>query len=179
MSYTIHTRTFGREVEFEYPSSLLGYWTVFLRLIVGYWFLSAGLEKYAWFPGGEAFNAAGWMAGATQGTVVHGFLAWAAANPTMLAFTNVAIPLGETLIGLGVLLGAFLRLAAFFGVVLTTFFYLGNADFANGFVNGDLFGILLFATLMVWAAGRIYGVDRYLEATAFVQRNRWLRWLLG
>lgn len=179
MAHQIHTHAFGRDFEFEYASSLVGYWTVFLRIVVGYWFLMAGLTKYAWFPGGEAFSAAGWMTGATQGTLVHGFLSWVAGVPVLLTFTNVMIPLGETLIGLGVLLGAFVRLASIFGAFLMAFFYLGNANFAHGYVNSEFMGLVLFLTLIVWGAGRIYGVDGFLEATATVRRHPWLRYLLG
>jgi thiosulfate dehydrogenase [quinone] large subunit len=60
-----------------------------------------------------------------------------------------------------------------------TFFYLGNADWAHGYVNGDLMGLVLFVTVGVFAAGRIAGVDAYLEQTEFVRNNRVLRYLLG
>jgi thiosulfate dehydrogenase [quinone] large subunit len=52
------------------------------------------------------------------------------------------IPVGETLIGLGLIVGGLVRLASFFGGVLMVFFYLGNASWSHGFVNGDLMGLL-------------------------------------
>ncbi|UHQ95971.1 hypothetical protein HYG82_21065 [Natrinema halophilum] len=89
------------------------------------------------------------------------------------------IPLGEFLIGLGLILGVLVRLAAFFGGVLMTLFYLGNADWAHGYVNGDLLGLLLFVIIGAFAAGRILGVDAVLEQTEFVQQRPRLRYLFG
>jgi thiosulfate dehydrogenase [quinone] large subunit len=59
------------------------------------------------------------------------------------------------------------------------FFYLGNASWAHGLVNGDLMGLLLFVTLGVLGAGRVLGLDAYLEDVEFVQQNRALKYLLG
>ena len=72
-----------------------------------------------------------------------------------------------------------MRLAAFFGGVLMVVFYLCNADWANGYVNGDLLGLLMFVIVGVFAAGRILGVDASLEETEFVKRRPRLRYLLG
>ncbi|MFB6154364.1 MAG: DoxX family protein [Haloferacaceae archaeon] len=167
---------FGNSVEFDYADTVAGYAIVAVRLITGYWMLHAGIGK---LTGPEAFSAAGWLTGATQGTLVAPITVWAGQTPWMLAFTNFMIPVGETLIGLGILLGAMTRLAAFFGGFLMVFFYLGNADFAHGYVNGDLFSLLMFVIIGTFAAGRIFGVDTYLEKTEFVKNNRWLKYLLG
>lgn len=59
------------------------------------------------------------------------------------------------------------------------FFYFGNADWAHGYVNGVLFGLLLIASMIVWGAGRVYGLDGRLEATDYARTNPWLRYLLG
>jgi thiosulfate dehydrogenase [quinone] large subunit len=178
-THGVRTRLFDREVTVGSSGPWMAYWTLILRLVVGWWFLYAGLTKYAWFPGGEAFSAGGWMTGATQGTLVHPITAWAAGTPWMLTVANVMVPLGETLIGLGLLVGCLVRLASAFGVLLMFFFYFGNADFAHGYVNGDLFGLLLFVTMIVWGAGRVFGLDAYLERTALVENNPRLRYLLG
>ncbi|MFC4542597.1 TQO small subunit DoxD [Halosolutus amylolyticus] len=166
----------GRQQEFEYADSVAGYVMVGIRLIVGYWFLHAGWTKFA-FVAGEPFDAAGYLMHAE--TPIAGLFEIVATTPWLLEFTNVMIPLGEFLIGLGLILGALVRLAAFFGGVLMTLFYLGNADWAHGYVNGDLLGLMLFVIIGVFAAGRILGVDAYLEQLEFVQRRPWLRYLLG
>ncbi|WP_173862774.1 DoxX family protein [Salinigranum rubrum] len=169
---------FGKPIEFTYSESITGYVTVMLRLITGYWFLNAGVSKYT-FVSGEAFNAAGWLANGTAGSPIHGFFLFAAETPWLLGFTNLAIPVGQTLIGLALILGAFTRFAAFWGAFLMVFFYLGNADWAHGYVNGDLFGLLMFVVVGTLAAGRILGLDRMLEATEFVRQRPVLKYLLG
>jgi len=70
------------------------------------------------------------------------------------------------------------RLAAFFGGVLMTFFYLGNAAWSNGLVNGDLFGLLMFVTIGVLGAGRVLGLDALLEKTD-IGDTRAAKFLLG
>ncbi|WP_225336348.1 DoxX family protein [Halomicrobium urmianum] len=166
----------GEERDFEYADGVAGYVLVLTRLIVGYWFLHAGWTKFA-FVAGEPFDAAGFLANA--GGPLAGFFAAVAGTPWLLEFTNVMIPLGEFLIGLGLILGAMTRLAAFFGGFLMVMFYLGNADWAHGYVNGDLLGLLAFVIVGAFAAGRILGVDAVLERTAFVRRHPRLRYLLG
>ena len=170
------TDWFGNAVEFDYAEGVAGYVTVLVRLVTGWWFFHAGYTKLL---APEPFDAAGWLVQGTQGAPIHGFLAWVGQTPLLLEFTNVMVPVGETLIGLGLLVGALTRLAAFFGGVLMTFFYLGNADWAHGYVNGDLFGLLMFAIVGVFAAGRIFGVDAVLEQTEFVKNRPTLRYLLG
>ena len=149
---------------------------VAVRLVVGYWFLHAGWTKFA-FVAGEPFDATGYLANAESP------IAWlfevVAGTSWLLEFTNFMIPLGEFLIGLGILLGALTRLAAFFGGFLMVLFYLGNADWAHGFVNGDLMGLLLFGVVGVLATGRVLGVDAALEDTTVVHQRPWLRYLLG
>ena len=167
----------GNAVGFDLNGTLAGYWAAALRIITGYWFLNAGVTKFA-FVAGEPFDASGWMLNATGGSPIHGFFAWAAGTPWLLEFTNVMIPLGETLIGLGLLVGGLVRLAAFFGGILMTFFYLGNAAWSHGFVNGDLMGLLLFVTVGVLGAGRVLGLDALIEQTD-VGDTRAAKLLLG
>jgi len=166
----------GTRHDFEYADTVAGYVTLLVRLVVGYWFLMAGWNKFA-FVAGEPFTAAGYLANAQ--TPIAPLFQFVAGTPWLLELTNLMIPAGEFLIGLGIILGALTRLAAFFGGVLMTMFYLGNADWGHGFVNGDLMGLLLFVIVGAFAAGRIMGVDAILEGTAFVDRHPKLRYLLG
>lgn len=151
--------------------------TVFLRLLTSYWFLHAGVTKYA-FVSGEAFDAAGWLANGTGGSLIHGFFVLVAETPWLLTFTNLASPPGETLIGIALIVGVFTRLAAFWGVP-NGFFYLGIAEWVHGSVNCDLFGLLMFVIVGTLAAGRIFGLDTMLERTAFVRRHPAMNYLLG
>ncbi|KAB1192193.1 DoxX family membrane protein [Haloferax sp. MBLA0076] len=176
MAETGQIQMLGNRMDFDYSQGVTGYVLVLVRVLTGYWFLHAGWGK---LMAAEPFNAAGWMANATAGSPVHGFLVWAANTPWMLEFTNLMIPAGEFLIGLGILVGALTRLAAFFGGFLMVFFYLGNADWGHGYVNGDLFGLLMFVIVGTLAAGRIYGLDAIIEKMEFVQQRPVLKYLLG
>jgi thiosulfate dehydrogenase [quinone] large subunit len=163
-------------LQLDYAEGVAGYVMVMVRLLTGWWFLHAGIGK---LMAPEPFNAAGWLVQGTQGAPIHGFLAWAGQTPWMLELTNFMVPVGETLIGLGLIVGAMTRLAAFFGGVLMVFFYLGNAAWANGYVNGDLLGLLMFVVVGTFAAGRILGLDAIIERTEFVKQRPKLRYLLG
>ncbi|MGA9399788.1 DoxX family membrane protein [Haladaptatus sp.] len=183
MVENVNTSLLGREVSFDFSGPWSSYVIVLTRLLVGWWFTAAGLEKFAnlWYGPAESFDASGWLVHGTTAAPgwLHGFLVWAGNTGWLLAFANVMIPLGELLIGLGVLFGVLTRLASFFGAFLLFFFYLGGADFANGYVTGELLGILLFMQLIVFGAGRIWGLDAIIEGTDFVNDHTWMRYLLG
>lgn len=183
MTEDVHTTLLGRSVSFDFSGPWSSYMLVFTRLLVGWWMVHAGIEKLAnlWYGPAEAFDASGWLLHGTAGAPgwLHGFLVWSANTGWLLAITNVAIPVGELLIGLGVMLGVLTRLASFFGAFLLFFFYLGSADFANGYVNGNLLGIVLFMQLIVFGAGRVWGFAPLIERTALVENNPWMRYLLG
>lgn len=160
-------------VDLELSGPWTGYWMAFLRVLVGYWFFHAGLTKVLF-----GFDAAGYLGGASRGAITEP-LVQPFADGILLTFANYAVGWGELLIGLGLLVGALVRLASFFGAFLMFFFYFTNHGWANGMTNGDLWGLLLFVTLAVVGAGRVWGVDEYLERTDFARENPWVRYLLG
>jgi len=163
------------EFEFEFSRPLTAYWFALLRVVVGWWFFHAGVTKL--IEDGLAYGYAPAYLTGMDGTVL-GPLAVFMGNslgPLMQAF----VPLFETLIGLAIMAGVLTRLASFGGAAFMAFFWVGNAGFGHGVVNGDLFGLLMFVTLMVIAAGRYYGLDAILEATTFVEQRPRLRYLLG
>jgi thiosulfate dehydrogenase [quinone] large subunit len=173
MGRTLSLMILGRGYTLELSEKVTGYWFLFLRLLVGWWFLHEGLNKYA-TPG--AFSA-GWFLEKT-GTLVSPLLNAFAGGPTE-ATINVIVPLGEVLIGVGLILGALTRSAAYFGAVMMFFFYFGGEHWRRGLVNGELLGLLLFVTIILVGAGRVWGVDAYLEQTTIVRNRPWLRYLLG
>lgn len=169
----LQTAVLGREYTLTLSGKLTGYWIVFLRLLVGWWFLHEGLNKYA---NPDPFRA-GWFLEKT-GTIVSPIFNAFAGGTTEVA-VNLLIPLGEILIGLGLILGAMTRTASFFGAFMMFFFYFGSEQWRRGFVNGQLMGLILFVTIIVFGAGRIWGIDAYIEKTAFVRAHPWVRYLLG
>ncbi|MFB6103108.1 MAG: DoxX family protein [Haloplanus sp.] len=169
------THPVAGEFAFGRTGTLTAYWIALLRVVVGWWFLHAGVTKliesglnYTYGPAylREMGDTVLGPVAVQLGTVFPEFIA-------------AIVPLAETLIGLALIAGLLVRLAAAGGAVFMAFFWVGNAEFGHGVVNGDLMGLLLFVTLMVLAAGRYYGLDALVERTALVENYPWLTYLLG
>ncbi|AHG02953.1 DoxX family protein [Halobacterium sp. DL1] len=153
-----------------------------LRLMVGLAFFQSGVDKVL----SGSFSAAGYLQNAppANGSPVADLFVQMGSTPWFVDFVNVAVPWGEVLIGLGLLVGAFTRLAAFFGAFMMLLFYLGNWDIAHGYINGDFAYMLVFLSVAAFGAGRILGLDAAIEqydvgGQALVERYPWTRYLLG
>jgi thiosulfate dehydrogenase [quinone] large subunit len=138
-----------------------GIWFV-LRIYLGWEWATAGWHKLA---GG--FDATGFIKGAVAKPVID-----KATNeliyPTFTAFLehfalpnatlfNTLIPLGEFLVGLGLIVGAFTTVAAFFGLLMNFMFMFAGTVSTNPWLV-LMGGIILLAGTN---AGR-FGVDHYL-----------------
>lgn len=174
MSTETETRLFGNDVSLAFSWPWAAYWLAFLRVLVGTMFLHAGMDK---FLADQPFDAGWWLTGSASEGILAPVMIWFGQNAP--GVVNVMIPLGELLIGIGLIVGGLTRLASFFGAILMFFFYFGNADWEHGFVNGDLLTLVLFITLLVFGAGRVWGLDAYLERTEFVSEHHRLRYFLG
>ena len=153
-----------------------------LRLMMGLAFLQSGFDKVVT---GE-FSASGYLlnAPAANGSPAADLFAAMGNTQWFVAFVDVAVPWGELLIGLGLLFGALTRLAAFWGAFMMLLFYLGNWDVAHGYINGDFAYMLVFLSVAAFGAGRILGLDQYIEqyeagGQPLVERHPWTRYLLG
>jgi len=142
--------------------SLSAWFVLSLRLMMGWAFAYSGYTKLV---AAEPFDAGGYLAfsAATNGNPLAGLFAWMGSTPWFVEFANVAVPWGELLIGLGLLVGAVVRLAAFFGALMMLMFYFGNWDIAHGVINGDFAYMLVFLAVAAFGAGRILGLDAYIE----------------
>ena len=153
-----------------------------LRLMMGIAFLQAGLGKLL----GGGFSAAGYLLNAPQanGSPLAGLFVTMAQTPWFLDFVNIAVPFGQVAIGLGLLVGCLTRLAAFWGAFMMALFYFGNWDIAHGYINGDFAYMLVFLSVAAFGAGRVLGLDRFIESyridgTTLTDRYPWTRYLLG
>jgi len=75
-----------------------------------------------------------------------------------LASTNVAVPVGQVLIGFGLAVARLTRAAAFFGAVVMAFIYFVSGEtggWTHGPVTGELFGLFVFAVTATIGAGRV------------------------
>jgi thiosulfate dehydrogenase [quinone] large subunit len=150
--------------------------------MIGIAFFQSGLDKVL---SGE-FSAAGYLlnAPAANGSPAAGLFAAMGQTQWFVEFVNIGVPWGEVLIGLGIIFGVLTRLAAFWGAFMMLLFYLGNWDIAHGYINGDFAYMLVFLSVAAFGAGRILGLDAYIEeyvidGQPLIERYPWTRYLLG
>ena len=153
-----------------------------LRLMIGLAFFQSGFDKVL----SGSFSAAGYLQNAppANGSPVADLFVAMGNTPWFVDFVDVAVPWGEVLIGLGLIFGVLTRLAAFWGAFMMLLFYLGNWDIAHGYINGDFAYMLVFLAVAAFGAGRILGLDAYIEqyeidGRPLVERYPWSRYLLG
>ena len=163
--------------------SLSAWFVLALRLMMGYAFLYSGWTKIV---AAEPFDAKGYLLFAVPetGTPLVGLFTWMGNTPWVVEFVNIAVPYGEFLIGLGLIVGAMVRLAAFFGALMMLLFYFGNWSVEHGVINGDFAYMLVFLAIAAFGAGRIIGLDALVEryqvgGQALIERYPALRYVLG
>jgi len=143
-------------------------WLV-IRLYVGYVFLAAGIEK--------AFDPKGLWIGSNAGKALYGFLMGALkltegphpavqgwykdflvtfVLPHVTAWSYL-VTFGEILVGVGLILGAFTGIAAFFGVLMNaSYLFAGTVS-----VNPQLLLLGVFL-ILAWRVAGWWGLDRVL-----------------
>ncbi len=164
------------------PHALSAWFVVALRFVMGGMMLFAGVSKLLAWP----FDASGYLVhGVDPVSPVSGLYAALAASPLVLETINVIIPVTQLLIGLALIAGAFVRLAALGGAIQMLAFYLGGWE-GNWLAAFDstLIYAVAFLALGAFAAGRIAGLDRYIErlevgGQPLVERFPRLRYVLG
>ncbi|MDL5362037.1 DoxX family protein [Halalkalicoccus sp. NIPERK01] len=160
--------------------SLSAWFVLALRLVIGFAFLYSGVEKVL----GD-FAAEGYLVGVAgvNGNPLEGLFLWMGQTPWFVEFVNIAVPWGEVAIGLGIIVGFLTRLAAFFGALMMLMFYFGNWDLAHGPINSDFMYMLVFLSVAAFGAGRILGLDAYVEqyevgGQPLLERHPWLEYVL-
>jgi len=173
---TIETDIFGRETTFEYSERWVGYSLVTLRLVMGWVFFYAGIDKLL---AGD-WSAQGYLMGAAnrEGSLFPGL--WETMAQNYVGLINPLNMWGLTLVGLALIVGAAVRWSAFWGSVIMLFYYLSGYPLENSLlIDSHVVYIALLFGIGAFGAGRILGVDEYLERTAVVENNPWLRYVLG
>ncbi|KKL58197.1 hypothetical protein LCGC14_2227830, partial [marine sediment metagenome] len=101
-------------------------------------------------------------------------------SQTALDVIDPLVIWGQILIGFSLILGLFTRVGAFFGALLMLMFYLPTLwPEHNPFIDDHVIYIGIFALLGALGAGRIIGIDSYLEQTETVKKMPALKYLLG
>lgn len=179
------TRTF----EFRYHVDFLPILVLVGRLLFGFFFIWSGFAKviqhgewmgFGWFKGsaetpGELYMFLNYSTGPFKGL-------WSdvANNAAAMDVIAVLVVVGQILIGFGILFGILTRIAFFFGgLMMLTFYSVNLWPLYNPFLNEYLFYIGIFAVLGALGAGRVFGVDAWIEERPFVKKRPWLTWALG
>jgi thiosulfate dehydrogenase (quinone) large subunit len=141
-------------------------WLV-IRVLVGWQWLEAGwhkIENPAWIQTGEALKgfwerivaipeqgkppiSYDWYRNFIQGLLDSGSYVWFA---KLIAF-------GEALIGIALILGLFVGIAAFFGAFMNWNFIMAGSASSNG-----LLGFAAIFLVLAWKVAGYYGLDRYV-----------------
>jgi len=158
-----------------------------LRLVTGWVFLYAGLEKVF---GAEPFSAYGFLTFGTAGTAkgapegailnpTNAFWVDLAANAQLLDIINFIVPFGQIAIGAALILGLATRFAALMGFVMMVGFTVAAWDFAFGVINQTALIALVSLIVGILRAGEVYGVDAIVDEQPVVKRTPALRYVLG
>ena len=141
---------------------------VVMRVLIGWHFLYEGIAKLT----SSGWSAAGFLQ-QSRGPFAEVFRGLAA-SPSALEIVNPLNMWGITLIGLGLVLGCFTRLAAASGILLLLLFYLCNPPWVGYFysipaegsylvVNKNLVEAAALAVVLVTGSGRAFGLDRIIH----------------
>jgi len=140
---------------------------VFLRMAIGWHFLFEGLNKVL----DPSWSSAAFLSQSRW--ILAGLFKWIVANPTILDLVDALNAWGLTLIGLGLLFGAFTRAAALSGMLLLALYYAANPPFI-GFQSGmptegsylivdkNMVELLALAAIALIPAARQFGLDPVL-----------------
>jgi thiosulfate dehydrogenase (quinone) large subunit len=141
---------------------------VLMRVLIGWHYLYEGFHKF-YEPN---WSAAGYLK-ASKGFMAPAFN-WMAGSDQILLAVNFMNKYGLTLIGLGLIMGCFTRLAAVGGAVMVTLYYLANPSFVGYFsstptegnyliVNKNLVEMAACLVVATTYSGRYLGIDRILH----------------
>jgi thiosulfate dehydrogenase [quinone] large subunit len=158
----------------------------FLRVVLGFGFLFAGLDKFFMWANGKPFTAAGFLQFGTGGQ----WLSQTGINPTkdfwvslgqnasLIHLVDTLVVFGEIAIGAALILGLASRFAGVCGAVMMTLFFVAQMDFANGPFNEQLMYGVISGTIAYVGAGA-YALDTVVSKLAVTRRIPVLRYALG
>ncbi len=138
-----------------------------LRILIGWHFLYEGMVKLV----NPDWSAIGYLMDSKW--IFSGFFHSLASNPGVLAAVDFLNVWGLILIGLGLILGSFVRIASLGGILLLAFYYLSHPPFLNLeyvlpaegsylVVDKTLIELTALWVLFLFPTGLQAGLDRYI-----------------
>jgi len=163
-----------------------------LRLAVGFIFLWAFFDKFLGLGFSTCFDSQtktinyfcnqAWIKG---GSPTFGFLKFAAKGPFASIFQSMAgnpwvdwfFMLGLLGIGLGLMLGIFMKLSTFFGGVMLIMIYLAGflPPANNPLIDDHIIYIIVMAILCLTESGKYLGLGKFWCQTKLVKKYKWLK----
>ncbi|OGD92664.1 hypothetical protein A2697_02565 [Candidatus Curtissbacteria bacterium RIFCSPHIGHO2_01_FULL_41_44] len=145
------------------------------RILLGWLMFYAGWSKViTYFTDARDFSAAGFLKG-LEGPFASIFLSLS--GNVVVDWLNAY---GLLLVGLAIVLGIFVRFASFWGVVLMLLYYLAGFPPERAFiVDEHVIYSSVFVFMAFCGAGRIWGLDAFIEKTQFVKKNPAIAKFLG
>lgn len=139
-----------------------------VRLVLGCFYFYAGFSKIT----NPDWSAAGYLTSAKSFT---GFYQWLA-SPAILPFMNFVNEWGLTLLGVSLILGAFVRYSTIAGMLLMIMYYLPISNFPypnpNAFIiDQHIIYIAMLFMLFNFKAGTIFGLDQKISKLLRRKRN--------
>ena len=159
----------------------LSYVLGLLRLIIGWVFLWAFIDKV--FGLGFATTAdKAWLVGASP---TAGFLQFAVHGPFASFYQSLAgVPLvdwlfmlGLLFVGISLMLGIFVRLGSFAGIIMLALMYtaIGLFPANNPFIDEHIIYILILIVLILTNSGQYLGFGKWWANTSLVQKYKFLK----
>lgn len=142
-----------------------------LRLMVGWVFLGAALRQIP----DAGWSAAGFMSRAAHFSGFYTFLS----TPPLINIIDAFIPWLHLLLGLALILGVFMRLAAVVGSVLMVLYLLPRIEFPGVVTDPHIFYLLIMIYLASIGAGRFWGLQGRVDKLDPLERHPRLRSVLG
>lgn len=179
-SRNLKTEIFGKEVDFEYAEHWVGYSLIAMRLGMGWILLQGGLTKLV----NPSWTAAGYLKNVPAGNPFAQYWGLMVGNPIV----DQLVIWGLVLTGLALIVGAFTRFSVLSASAMMMLFWASSLEggilqgfpVAHGwFVDSHIIYVILMVATAEFGAGRILGVDAYLEETDLVQNNPWLKHFLA
>jgi thiosulfate dehydrogenase [quinone] large subunit len=135
----------------ELPTSRLDFGKLLIRLFAGFTMLHAGVDKAL----RGNFTAAGFLKFATKGSPLHWWFVSLAGNPIV----DALVLYGEILIGLALVLGIFVRLAAICGIIMNGLFWIATYPWEHGPFELNMALITMYIASALLGAGLVLGID--------------------
>ncbi len=148
----------------------------FLRVIMGWFFFYAGITKVM----NPQWTSIGYIKNAQSASWLFEWLS----NPQILSVVDFLVKWGLTMLGVSLLLGIFVRLSAYLGVLLMFLLYLPILKFPMAgthayIVDEHIIYIAVLLLLVQFRAGHVGGMEKWFSNTQLCNKYPKLRFFLS